>query len=371
MRPPWAVLAVAAVACHAPGPQETLPPAWEAFGPEQAQQFAGLALASIVREYPNKPMHVHLGPASALRPAELHPAFFGSFDWHSAVHGHWLLVRLLRQDPGAPFAPSARAVLEEHFAPERIAAEAAYFEVPENRSFERMYGWAWFLRLVAELHAWTGDADALRWRAQLRPLEEELVLRTKDYLPRLSYPIRTGVHPDTAFALAQILDYARRVGDAELADLVTARARAWYLEDRDWNFRFEPSGEDFFSSGLNEADLMRRVLSAPEFGAWLEGFWPSLRQGAGRMGEPAVVSDLTDGRIVHLVGLNLTRAWTMRGIAAALAATDPRRPILQAAAARHAQAGLALVCTGRYEGEHWLASFAVYLLTGVGLPNGG
>ncbi len=363
------ILPLALVACAMPAESAAAPatpPALE-WNEEQAARFAGMALASVVREYPNKPMHVHLAPESALRPSALHPSFYGSFDWHSAVHGHWLLVRLLREFPQAPFAAEARAVLDRHLAQERVAVEAAYFQVSDNRGFERMYGWAWLLRLSAELASWEGDADAARWREQLRPLEDILVARTREYLPRLTYPIRTGVHPDTGFALAQILDYARAVGDAELAQLIEQRARAWYLEDRAWSFAFEPSGEDFFSSGLNEADLMRRILPPAEFSAWLDRFWPDLRRGQlGPMGEPAVVSDLTDGRIVHLVGLNLSRAWTMEGIASALPEQDPRRARLLRSAAVHADAGLAYVFSGHYGGEHWLASFAVYLLSKAG-----
>lgn len=326
-----------------------------------------MALASVGREYPNKPMHVHVAPESAQRPAVLHPSFYGSFDWHSAVHGHWLLVRLLREFPQAAFAAEARAALEQHLAADRIAVEAAYFQVPDNRGFERMYGWAWLLRLTAELASWEGDADAARWRDQLRPLEVLLVTCTMEYLPRLTYPIRTGVHPDTGFALAQILDYARIVGNRELEALIIQRARDWYLTDRNWSFDFEPSGEDFFSSGLNEADLMRRVLTPAEFSAWLDRFWPGLKSGQlGPMATPAFVSDLTDGRIVHLVGLNLTRAWAMEGIALALPVRDARRDRLLQVAALHAEAGLSYVFSGNYAGEHWLASFAVYFLTKSG-----
>lgn len=363
---PQALAPLLLAACAAPAAAPTAPavPEWNA---EQAAKFAEMALASVNREYPNKPMHVHVGPESALTPGALHPAFYGAFDWHSAVHGHWLLARLLREFPDAPFAAEARAVLDRHLAPEKVAVEAAYFEVSDNRGFERMYGWAWLLRLTAELAAWEGDANAARWREQLRPLEEVLVRRTLDYLPRLTYPIRTGVHPDTGFALAQILDYARVAGNRPLEELVVQRARDWYRADRDWSFAFEPSGEDFFSSGLNEADLMRRVLPPAEFSAWLDGFWPGLRRGElGPIATPAIVSDVTDGRIVHLAGLNLTRAWTLEGIASALPARDPRRARLLQAAAVHAEAGLSYVFSGHYAGEHWLASFAVYLLAKAG-----
>lgn len=368
------VLVIAACApLFACGGAPVAPPApapWDRFDAADAGRFANLAIASVVREYPNKPMHVHVGPESALTPRALHPAFYGSFDWHSAVHGHWLLVRLLRDFPGAPFAAEARAILDHHLAPERIAVEAAYFDEPQNRGFERMYGWAWLLRLAAELRlgAAAGDPDMARWSAALRPLEDALVARLRDYLPRLTYPIRTGVHPDTGFALAQILDYARVRGDAATAALIESRARDWYGADTGWNFAFEPSGEDFFSSGLNTCDLMRRVLAPEEFSGWLDQFWPGLAAGdPGPLAVPAVVSDPTDGRIVHLAGLNLSRAWTMRGVAAALPPGDARRALLESTAARHAEAGLGYVFSGNYEGEHWLASFAVYLLTGTGL----
>ena len=325
-----------------------------------ADQFARLALAGLDREYPNKPGEVLTRAEDVLTPRAMHPAFFGCFDWHSSVHGHWLLVRLLRLPPAMPAAAEARARLAAHFTADALAKEAAYFDVKENRSFERMYGWAWALRLAAELRAWD-DADARRWAENFAPLERKLVALTKDYLPRLTYPVRTGVHPDTAFALAQILDYARTVHDAELEKLIIARARAWYLGDRDWPARFEPSGEDFFSPGLNIADLMRRVLPRGEFSRWLDGFLP-----ADAWTKPAEVSDLTDPRIVHLVGLNLSRAWTMRGILTALDATDPRRAALEKSMRAHAAAGLKHVASGHYEGEHWLATFAVYHLTDAG-----
>ncbi len=359
------VIALIFAACQTPPANSTA----LALDAAQAEQFARLALDSVVREYPNKPMHVHVGPESAQRPSTLHPAFYGSFDWHSSVHGHWLLVRLLRNFPSAAFADEARAVLNLHLTAECIQTETAYYLEAPNRSYERMYGWAWLLHLVAEAEASAraGDPDAARWREALRPLEQILVERTRDYLPKLSYPIRTGVHPDTGFALAMILDYARGVGDAETEQLILARARAWYGKDANWNFDFEPSGEDFFSSGLNAADLMRRVLPAAEYSAWLDRFWPGLRRGElGPLAEPAVVSDVTDGRIIHLAGLNLSRAWTMRGIASTLPPRDPRRARLETLAQQHAEAGLATVFSGYYEGEHWLASFAVYLLSESG-----
>ena len=273
-----------------------------------------------------------------------------------------MLVRLLRLHPGMKIAADIRARLDAHLTAANLAAETAYFEDKKNRGFERMYGWAWALRLAAELHSWN-DPDAARWVANFTPLENKLVALTKDYLPRLTYPIRTGVHPDTAFALGQIHDYARTVNDAELASLIEKRARDYYLQDQAYPASYEPSGEDFFSPGLNEADLMRRVLRAEEFSRWLAGFMPSLPTA---WTTPAEVSDLSDPRIVHLVGLNLSRAWTLQGIASALPAENPLRKTLDAAMQTHAAAGLRYVFSGHYEGEHWLATFAVYHLTATG-----
>ncbi|MBN2492624.1 MAG: DUF2891 domain-containing protein [Planctomycetes bacterium] len=334
----------------------------------QVEAFARLALKGIRQEYPNKPSNVMVGKESVQSPREMHPAFFGCFDWHSSVHGHWMLLRLVRLYPDAPVAKEIEACLAESFTPEKMAAEAAYFRRKHNRPFERTYGWAWALKLAEELRTWD-DPRGRKWAAAFRPLEDELVGLMKGYLPRLSWPIRTGVHPDSGFALALTLDYARAVGEHELAEAVAKRAREFYGADRDYPTRYEPSGEDFFSSGLNEADLMRRVLEPEAFVGWFEGFFPGLEDGElGHLLEPAVVSDVTDGRLVHLAGLNLSRAWTLRGIAGALAEDDPRRAVLEAAVERHAKAGLGYVFSGHYEGEHWLASFAVYLLSNAGRP---
>ncbi len=337
----------------------------EAMSDAQVAAFARLALDGIGTEYPNKPSQVMVGPESVLSPRALHPAFYGSFDWHSSVHGHWMLVRLLGLYPESSVAEEIGAALAEHLTAEKLAAEAAYFRAEHNKSFERMYGWAWLLRLAMELEAWE-DPRGGEWGEHLRPLREVIVARTKDYLPRLSWPIRTGVHPNSAFALGQVLDYARQVGDRELETLVVIKSREFYLGDRDYPVAYEPSGQDFFSEGLAEADLMRRVLDRDEFSAWLDGFFPTLREGElGNLLTPAVVSDVTDGHIVHLAGLNLHRAWTMRSIAAALAQGDPRRAVLERSAGEHMEAGLGYVFSGHYEGEHWLATFAVYGLTDV------
>lgn len=332
---------------------------------EQVEKFARLALDGIGREYPNKPGHLLTGPESLKSPRELHPVFFGCFDWHSAVHGHWMLFRLLRCHPGAAVSGEIRRVLDERFTAGGLRAEAAYFG--ENPSFERMYGWAWALRLAIELRGFD-DADAQRWAEACRPLEEAIVGLAMDYLPKLDWPVRCGFHPESAFPLAQMLDHARATGDGGFEPLVLATARRFYGEDRDYPVRYEPSGNDFFSAGLNEADLMRRVLEPGEFSTWLDGFLPDLGRGeCGKLLTPARVSDPGDGQLIHLAGLNLSRAWAMRGIAAVLGDGDLRRSVLEDAAAAHAKAGLATVGSGHYEGDHWLASFAVYLLTGVGM----
>ena len=353
-----------------------------------AERFARLALSCIDREYPNKPEHVLDSAADAKPPREFHPAFFGCFDWHSSVHGHWMLVRLLKTVPDMPSQKDIRARLAAHFTPEVTATEARYLDIKSNRSFERTYGWAWTLRLVTELSTWD-DPDAKAWSANLEPLTKTLVARLKDFLPKLASPIRTGVHPNTAFALGEALDYARTAGDTDLEKLVVKRAREYYEKDRACPLAYEPSGEDFFSPCLEEADLMRRVMPRADFGKWLSLFLPGIegttggRAGArpaptsgnegttGRVEKrfplsPAVVTDPTDPRLVHLDGLNLTRAWTLKAIARALPAADARRKTLEAAAAAHEKAGLARVSSGNYEGEHWLASFAVYLLTESG-----
>jgi len=331
-----------------------------------AERFAKLALACIDREYPNKPEHVLDSAADAKPPRDFHPAFFGCYDWHSSVHGHWMLVRLLKTFPDLPARNEIRARIAAHLTAGAIATEARYLDIKSNKSFERTYGWAWTLRLATELGTWN-DADAKTWRGNLEPLAKTIAARLKDFLPKLTNPIRTGVHPNIAFALGEALHYARVAGDKDLEDLVTHRAREYYGRDRACPLGYEPSGEDFFSPCLEEADLMRRVMPGAEFSRWLGLFLPSLAAGRAFPLSPAVVTDRTDPRLVHLDGLNLTRAWTLSGIAAALPARDPRRAPLLRASQAHAKAGLARVSSGNYEGEHWLASFAVYLETGAGL----
>jgi len=332
----------------------------------QAAALAKLAIDGLHREYPNKPSNVLVDPSDVLSPKQLHPAFYGCFDWHSSVHGHWMLVRLLKTNPNHPLAQSSRERLALSLTQQNIDTETDYFRIKENRSFERMYGWAWLLRLVAELHTWE-DPQAKHWLEALRPLETEIVSLTLGYLPRLSTPIRTGVHPDTAFALGQILDYARTVSNQELAQAIEKRSREYYLNDRNYASEYEPSGEDFFSPCLNEADFVRRILTGDEFANWLDHFLvPTQASSHAKLLTPVVVSDVTDGKLVHLAGLNLSRAWTLDAIAGALPDKAAWKERFAQSALAHREAGLAYVFSGHYEGEHWLGTFAVYAITGVG-----
>ena len=329
---------------------------------EAASRFANQVLTSIRREYPNKMDHVLNGPADVKGPRALHPAFFGSFDWHSCVHGHWMLVTLLREFPELPEAGAIRAALDEDLAPVRIQAEVDYFRNPAYRGFERPYGWAWLLKLQAELRTWDAP-DARRWAAQLQPLADAVVEQYQAFLPKLTYPNRTGVHPNTAFNLDLALDYARAAGDTKFEALLLERARTYYAQDRNGPMAWEPAGEDFLSPCLEEAALMRKVLAPKAYRTWVAAFLPDLLKHGVLV--PAKVSDRTDPRIVHLDGLNLTRARCLHMVAAGLGQQDPRSAALERTAQRHAQEALPHVVSGNYEGDHWLATFAVYLLQGL------
>ncbi|MGH8282995.1 MAG: DUF2891 domain-containing protein [Gammaproteobacteria bacterium] len=329
--------------------------------------FARMVLGNIRREYPNYIMHMLDGDADALTPRKLHPAFYGSYDWHSSVHSHWLLVRLLRLFPDADFAVEACGALDTHLTPANIAAECHYFEAPHRAGFERPYGLAWLLQLTTELHEWQ-TAEARKWRAALAPLEMLAVRRFSEWLPKLSHPIRSGEHANTAFALGLVYDYAHSTRYAALETLVKTRCREFYLADSHAPLAYEPSGHDFLSPVLAEADLMRRILPQKEFTSWLTEFLPQIPANEGtRWLPPASSRDPADGKLAHLDGLNLSRAWMLEGIVAALSDSDPHRSELSAAARTHAEAGLAAVTDEHYEGSHWLPSFAVYLLTRRGL----
>jgi hypothetical protein len=330
---------------------------------ERASAFARLALKGMTKEYPNKPEHVVAGPADVKSPKALHPAFYGCYDWHSSVHGHWMLVRLLRLFPSLPEAGDIRAVLGAHLTAENVKAETDYFARKESKPFERPYGWSWLLKLAEELNDWN-DPDAKAWAHNLRPLAALVATRYVEFFPKQTYPIRTGVHPNTAFGLSFAHDYAKISGDNRLLRLVEERARTYFLDDADVPAGWEPGGADFFSPSLVEADLMRRVLSPAEFRSWFRKFLPGAARGEPKaLFTPAIVTDRTDPQLVHLDGLNLSRAWCMRSVAASLPAGDPAGAVLAMSADRHAQSALEHVASGDYAGEHWLASFAVYLLS--------
>ncbi len=332
------------------------------------ERFADLALACVHQEYPNKLAHVLASDADVLPPRTLTPAFYGCFDWHSAVHGHWLLARLARWYPDAPFAPRARAALAASLTPERIAVELRYLETPGRASFERPYGLAWLLQLHAELVQWN-DPQAREWAAAVAPLARVCAQRMTTWLPKLTEPIRIGEHNQTAFALGLALDWARVVGDSASGEVFDAAVKRFYVGDRGCPLDYEPSGEDFLSPCLAEADVVGRVLPPKEFARWLDAFLPQLpRDGRSDWLEPGVVTDPSDPKLAHLDGLNLSRAWMAEGIAARLPEADPRRPGLLALARRHREASLPRVTGEHYEGGHWLGSFATYLVTGRGLP---
>jgi hypothetical protein len=329
-----------------------------------ASHLASLAMRCVGKEYPNKLDHVMNDAGEVRSPRALHPAFYGCFDWHSSVHGHWMLVRLLKQFPDMPESRAIRAALDSNLTESNLLAETTYLDRPNRQSFERTYGWAWLLKLAEELSAWK-DPDGERWSRNLRPLAQALCERITAFLPKQNYPIRTGVHPNTAFALAFAWDFAASSGNAKLQALVAERARTYFGADRDYPAAWEPGGEDFFSPALMEADLMRRVLPQAEFVRWFDAFLPGA--GSGKLPPnllaPAQVTDRSDPKLVHLDGLNLSRAWCMRSVAAALPPGHAARSVLVGAARRHADDALAHVATGDYAGEHWLASFAVYLLS--------
>jgi len=330
---------------------------------EQAILFSKLALKGIRQEYPNKPADVLNGEQDVKIPRLVHPAFYGSYDWHSSVHGHWMLVRLLKRFPDLPNHTEIRAALSANLTEANLRVEAEYFARPNAQSFERPYGWSWLLKLAEELHGWK-DPDGKTWARHVRPLADVIVARYVSYFPKQTYPIRSGVHSNTAFGLTFALDYARALENEPLRTLIEERARAYYGKDVNIPAAWEPDGADFFSPSLMEADLMRRVLPLAEFRPWLSRYLPDLAKGEPKtLLEPATVTDRSDPQLVHLDGLNLSRAWCLRSLAEALPANDPAREVLHRAAERHAEAGLRHIASGDYAGEHWLASFATYLLS--------
>lgn len=330
---------------------------------EVASGFARLALNCVHKEYPNKTGHVMNDSTEVLSPTEMHPAFYGCFDWHSSVHGHWMLVRILKLFPNLPEAKKIRNAINLNLKKENILKEVEYYNQEGRKSFERTYGWAWLLKLAEELHGWD-DKDGKVWLENLEPLTQRMIKAYTDFLPNQTYPVRTGVHPNTAFGISFALDYARKINDVSFEDFLIERSKTYFQNDKDGPALWEPGGEDFLSPVLIEADLMRRVLNPDEFANWFHQFLPGFSDDQySNLTQPAIVSDRSDPKGVHLDGLNLSRAWCMLGISNALSKDDPVREKLKTAVNVHATSALNNVATGSYEGEHWLASFAVYMLS--------
>lgn len=336
------------------------------FDQQSAERFANLALACVHKEYPNKLSHSLNSDADVAPPRKLTPAFYGCYDWHSSVHGHWLLARIARTYPDAPSVPKIRAALQQSLTRENIQQEVVYLKGEGRASFERPYGLAWLLQLGTELREWD-DPDAREWSANLRPLEAAAVERIKTWMPKLGNPVRIGEHNQTAFALGLMLDYARIVKDHSFESMLTGKARQFFLADKNCPMAYEPSGEDFLSPCLAEADVMRRVLAPAEFAVWLSKFLPDIPNDGSEWLAPVVSPDPSDPKLAHLDGLNLSRAWMLEGIASGLPSKDPRLNFLRTTAAAHRTAGLAAITGEHYEGSHWLGSFAVYLVTQRGI----
>lgn len=325
-----------------------------------ASLLAGLPLKCIQQQYPNKTNHTAQSDSDqALTPGQLHPAFYGCFDWHSSVHGHWMLVRLLKMFPQLPEASQIRSIINTTITAANISTEVKYFDGALAKSWERTYGWAWLLKLDEELINWN-DEDGKNWHASLAPLAQKIIALWTSFLPKQTYPNRTGVHPNTAFGLVFALDYARTTKNTSFEAAIVKSAMQIYGNDNNAPASWEPDGSDFLSPSLEEIDLMRKVLSSGSFISWLNHFisFKSLQH----LTKLPVVSDRTDLQIVHLDGLSFSRSWCMRGLAAALPTSDPRKKLLIRSAIQHLAAALPNVVSGNYGGEHWLASFAVNAL---------
>jgi hypothetical protein len=328
--------------------------------PELASKFARLALSHITREYPNLLYHVLNGPKDVRAPRELHPIFFGSMDWHSCVHGYWLLATVLRLSPECDEAPQIRALFDAQLTQANVRGELDYLDQPLRNIFERPYGWAWLLMLAAELNR-HGTEEGRRWSRILAPLTDEFVRLFLDFLPKATYPTRVGTHFNSAFAVTLALEYSEVMTNEPLHTLLVDKASSWYRNDVDCQ-AWEPGGDDFLSPALMEAECMRRILSAKDFQDWLDRFLPRLAERQPMtLFEPAIVSDRTDGKIAHLDGLNLSRGWCWRSLANVWPDADPRHTIALDAAEAHLAAGLSHVA-GDYMGEHWLATFALLAL---------
>jgi len=323
---------------------------------EQANRLVMLPLKGIDIEYPNKLGQVLSGAQDLKTPKELHPAFYGCFDWHSAVHGHWSLVKLIKDFPNLEKGDLLRKKLREHISKENILAEQDYFRLKQEKSFERTYGWAWLLKLAEELHTWN-DPLAKELEQNLQALTNLISERFVSFLPKLNYPIRVGTHVNTAFGMSFAYDYAQTLGDEKLKSLIEKRAKDFFLDDKNGPLSWEPNGSDFLSPCFEEVDIMRKVLPKNEFSVWLKGFLPQLSKPDFKL-EPGVVSDREDGHLVHLDGLNFSRAWCLYGIAKTLPEYQHLKPI----ADHHIACSLPNVAGDSYEGSHWLGTFAINAL---------
>jgi len=322
-----------------------------------AERIVELPLQCVDIQYPNKLNQVIAGDTDLQSPEKLHPAFYGCFDWHSAVHGHWSLVKIAKAYPELKNYDRIVNGLLSHITKENIVGELRYFDSKHNGTFERMYGWAWLLKLAAEIHTWD-HPNARVLENNLQPLTELIANKIMEFLPKLHYPIRVGTHTNTAFAMTMIYDYAETSGNSDLKEIVEQRAKDFYMSDQDCPLTWEPSGYDFLSPCLEEADIMRRVLSVDEFKNWLDKFLPNLKSSDFKL-EPGIVSDRTDGHLVHLDGLNYSRAWCLFGIAKTL----PEYGHLVQIGNEHIKHSLPDLTDGNYEGGHWLASFALLALS--------
>jgi len=324
-----------------------------------ATDFSRIALGHVSREYPNNPDHAMSGPDEATKtPSELHPIFYGSYDWHSCVHSYWMLAHLLRRFPAMETAEDIRALFARQFVAEKVAVECAYFARPVARTFKRPYGWAWLLKLAEELIRHHDQP----WADTLAPLAEVIAQRFRDFLPLAIYPMRVGTHFNTAFGLRMAMDYADATRDTALAAQLRDAGQRWYGDDAACPAWGEPSLDEFQSQALIEAECMRRLLPVEDFRVWFDRFLPALeKQQPATLFRPASVSDRTDGKIAHLDGLNLSRAWCWRAIASALPEDDARRALIERSAQEHLTAALPHLAS-HYMGEHWLASFAVLAL---------
>jgi hypothetical protein len=323
---------------------------------EEANKLIDLPLHCVGTQYPYKPQHTLESKMDLVEPIAVHPIFFGCFDWHSSVHGYWSMVTLLKQFPDMDRAEEVKSILKERITPENVATEVAFLEKPVNKSFERTYGWAWVLKLSETLYNWD-DPMAKELYENIKPLADVMVDRYKEFLPKLNYPVRVGEHANTAFGLSLAYDYAESTGDLELQQLIAKRARDFYFEDKNCQISYEPSGYDFLSPCLEEVDIMRRTLTSEEFLEWMDAFMPELadKNYHLKVGE---VSDRTDGKLVHLDGLNFSRAWVFYG----LSKQFPKYKHLENLANEHFAYSFPNLVGDTYEGGHWLGSFAIYAL---------